>query len=179
MLSNPAAWFNVLEMLMTNNGIVTPGAKCLAILTYVSSETTTKIVNIAWKASYTEEDYNNIKQVLIDMHTKSDDARINKFLANLTLGDQKPPELYTKMANIASSISGISVPDKLIFNRWMQELPTELISYVTTNSDAWNPVQHLKSVDNLYELLTNRQTLKKKVNAVGYKDDWYSDQYFK
>ncbi len=113
------------------------------------------------------------------MHTKSDDARINKFLANLTLGDQKLPELYTKMANIASSISGISVPDKLIFNRWMQELPTELISYVTTNSDAWNPVQHLKSVDNLYELLTNRQTLKKKVNAVGYKDDWYSDQYFK
>ena len=41
-----------------------------------------------------------------------------------TLGDQRPSELYYKMKNLADSVVGGAVPTNVVFNRWVNKLPT-------------------------------------------------------
>lgn len=69
-------------------------------------------------------------------------------------GNQKPSELYYKMANLANSIPGI--PKSLVFNRWVNKLPTNAVSFAKALEDHFEPDKHLKSIDDLVGLLSTR-----------------------
>lgn len=166
MPKNAKAWFNLLELTFSKENIVSEEDKCLAILTFVPPDATSKLGTIAWKSTYAEGDYAKIRDKLVAMYTESDDAKITKLLHKESLGDQKPSELYIKMLNLAGSITTTQIPEKLIFNRWMNELPTELISYVQNYSNIWDSSLHLPGVDALHEMLLKRQAAVSKITAI-------------
>lgn len=176
MPDNAKAWFNFVELLMSKENITAEEDKCMVILTFVPPTATSKLGTTAWKSAYGAGDYQMIRDKLIAMHTASDDAKISQLLTTNTLGDQKPSELYTKMINLAGSISNTTVPEKLVFNRWMQELPTDLISFVQMQSDVWDASKHLPGIDALHEMLSNRRAANAKVDAINKRPQPPRDQ---
>ncbi len=60
------------------------------------------------------------------MNTVANDEKLNKLFHSESLGDQRPSELYYKMKNLADSVVGGAVPTNVVFNRWVNKLPTNV-----------------------------------------------------
>lgn len=156
MPQEPGAWFRMLELIFTRENITDEADKVLMVLQNVPPSDTQKIVSLAWKASYSVGDYANIKAAIIGMNTISDDEKLNRLFHSESLGDQRPSELYFKMKNLADSVVGGAVPTNVVFNRWVNKLPTNCISFAKALADSFDPAKHLASIDDLYALLATR-----------------------
>ena len=156
MPQEPGAWFRMLELIFLRENITDEADKVLLVLQNVPPSDTQKIVSLAWKASYVAGDYANIKAAIIGMNTISDDEKLNRLFHSESLGDQRPSELYYKMKNLADSVVGGAVPTNVVFNRWVNMLPTNCISFAKALADNFDPAKHLASIDDLHALLANR-----------------------
>ncbi|KAH9409224.1 hypothetical protein TYRP_010224 [Tyrophagus putrescentiae] len=156
MPQEPGAWFRMLELIFVRENITDEADKVLLVLQNVPPSDTQKIVSLAWKASYVAGDYANIKAAIIGMNTISDDEKLNRLFHSESLGDQRPSELYYKMKNLADSVVGGAVPTNVVFNRWVNMLPTNCISFAKALADNFDPAKHLASIDDLHALLANR-----------------------
>lgn len=153
----PEAWFRLLEAAFAREKIETEGDKCFLVNKYALSSDIAKITAIACKATYNDGDYEKLKATLIAMNTLTDDEKFSQLLSDEELGDQRPSELYHKLNGMASSISTGPVPKNVVFNRWVSKLPTDVISFVKTLSDNFDPDKHLRAVDDLVAALASRR----------------------
>lgn len=63
--------------------------------------------------------YTYIKSRLIDYFSISQQEKLRKILSEMTLGDQRPSNLYHQMARLASNV----LPETTLLNLWLSKLP--------------------------------------------------------
>ena len=92
MPQKPGAWFRKLKMIFTRKNITEEADKILLVLQNVPPSNTQKIVFLAWKASYSQGNYEAVKKAIIGMNSVSDDEKLNRLFYSESLGDQRPSE---------------------------------------------------------------------------------------
>ncbi|KAH9396308.1 hypothetical protein TYRP_019709 [Tyrophagus putrescentiae] len=118
MPQEPGAWFRMLELIFVRENITDEADKVLLVLQNVPPSDTQKIVSLAWKASY---------------------------VCRLLVINGLPS--FTTNENLADSVVGGAVPTNVVFNRWVNMLPTNCISFAKALADNFDPAKHLASID--------------------------------
>lgn len=68
------------------------------------------------------EKYANLKKILIDRHTISEERRIEQLISDEQMGDRRPSEFYRFLKQLAGTSGTVS--DALLTKIWLRRLPS-------------------------------------------------------
>ncbi|XP_052863823.1 uncharacterized protein LOC128270462 [Anopheles cruzii] len=101
--------------------------------------------------------YAHVRKVLLEHHSDSQQRRLQRVLAEMTLGDQKPSQLYNEMRRVAND----TISELALVGLWTARLPTNVRDIVVANrgpvsektavadavmeSQRWQPINVIES----------------------------------
>lgn len=125
---NPEIWFAQIEAQFYNAQVRTDNAKFNTIVGAMDS----KILSQVSDAVLTPPDqnkYENLKRILIQRFSDSEQMKARKLLSQMTLGDQRPSHLLNQMRHLA----GVNLPDEFLKTLWLANLPTHASAILSTS----------------------------------------------
>lgn len=145
----PDAWFIQIEMQFATKGISIDQTKYEYIITALPQEVIIKVLDVIQNPPATNR-YLNLKNVLIERHSLSENSRLDKILSDSEMGDRKPSEFYRSLALLAGSSFSQEVLKKL----WLRKLPKTL-NVALTGSNIHDLNELIKLSDKLWEVIYN------------------------
>lgn len=128
--NSPALWFIQLESQFALADIKEDGTKYNYVVAAIDSEALNSVSDIILSPPSTNK-YDSLKKRLIDAHSESESAKIQKLLQGVDIGDQRPSQLLTRMRALA----GDNVGDNMLKSLWLNRLPTNTQTILTALSE--------------------------------------------
>lgn len=145
--SCPEAWFVHSEMQFATKGIIRDNTKYEYTITALPQEVIITVLDVI-QSPPSGNKYENLKGILIERHTISENRKLDKILSDTEIGDRKPSEFYRSLALLAGSNFSIDVLKKL----WLRKLPKSL-NVALTGSNLTEVSQLMKLADNLWDVI--------------------------
>lgn len=118
---DPEIWFTLIETQFRLHNITTDATKfshlCTVLDAEVASRVRTKILTPP-----AEEKYESLKEAIIKAFGESDNAKLNRLMTSMDLGDRKPSELWEEMRRLA----GPDQDSQMLRTLWLQKLPPDV-----------------------------------------------------
>lgn len=128
--NNPALWFIQLESQFALADIKEDLTKYNYVVAAIDSEALNSVSDIILNPP-AENKYDCLKNRLIDVHSESESAKLQKLLQGLDLGDQRPSQLLTRMRALA----GKNVGETLLKSLWLNRLSTSTQTVLAALND--------------------------------------------
>ena len=148
---DPKLWFFQLECQFRTNRITSDQSKFDYVAGSLSPEVISHIYEIVDDPPR-ENKFNTVKEKLISAFADSQQRKTQVLLNELELGDQKPSFLLSRMRNLATN----GVTDEFLRSLWLQRLPRELRTIVSTGTGDLNASANL--ADQIWEMYTPSDT---------------------
>lgn len=145
----PDAWFVHAEMQFATKGITTDQTKYEYIITALPQDVIVKVLDFIQNPTASER-YINLKKILIERHSLSENSKLDKILSDSDMGDRKPSEYYRSLALLAGSNFSQDVLTKL----WLRKLPKSL-NVALTGSNISDRNELIQLADRLWEVIYN------------------------
>lgn len=129
--ADPRLWFIQLEAQFDLASITTDSTRYNYVLSAIDTDILTQVTDFLINTPPNNK-YIGIKNRLISMYSETSEKKLKKLLSETTLGDKKPSQLLNEMYNLG----GTTVPAEVIKTLWMQHLPAQIQSILTTSTDS-------------------------------------------
>lgn len=116
---NPRIWFAQVEAQFIVAGINVDSTKFNTVVASIESH----IINQVAEAIINpppEKKYENLKKLLLERYSASEQENIRKLISELELGDKKPSQLLQEMRHLGGS----NCTDQILQTLWYNRLPT-------------------------------------------------------
>lgn len=113
-------WFCQIEALFASYNVIGSKSKYYHIVSSVDTDVLAQISDLIVNIPE-DNPYDKLKERLISTYAVSDQARIQKLLTQLTLGDKRPSHLLQEMR----SLGGTTVNAEFLKELWTQRLPVQ------------------------------------------------------
>ncbi|GBO26452.1 Transposon Ty3-I Gag-Pol polyprotein, partial [Araneus ventricosus] len=119
-IDKPEIWFYQVEAQFKISGITAEETK----FNYLISQLDPKFVENVWDIirSDSQTKYTDSKTRLLNLFKESENARIQRLITDIDLGDLKPSQLLQKLRSVATS----DVSENLIKTLWLGKLPDSI-----------------------------------------------------
>ncbi|GBM40300.1 hypothetical protein AVEN_23868-1 [Araneus ventricosus] len=119
-IDKPKIRFHQVEAQFKISGIIAEETK----INYLISQLDPKVVENVWDiiSSDSQTKYMNSKTRLLNLFKESENARIQRLITGIDLGDLKPSQLLQKIRSVATS----DVSENLIKTLWLGKLPDSI-----------------------------------------------------
>lgn len=108
--------------------------------------------------------YGELRKALIDHYSESKAKRLQSILETEEIGDRKPSAFYYFLQCKAE---GIDVSEEVLRNRWLNKLPSDVQTILTSLKDILEMDKLLSTADEVYEMCKSRTSYATDVSAVG------------
>lgn len=135
---NIRLWFIQVESNFDLSGITQDLTKYNNLVAVINPETLSAVSDILLNPPTTGK-YEALKERLIAEYADSNNARIQKLLSNMTMGDERPSHLLRRMRELA----GESVTDEFLKNIWCNRLPLEMQTILSVSSESLDNIAKL------------------------------------
>lgn len=134
--SDPIIWFAQVESQFRIAHITRDQTRYDYVIGSMDSETLAYVSDIVTDPPL-ENKYEVLKQRLLSAFSDSETTRLQKVLTELELGDDKPSQLLVRMRHNSSG----KIDDSLLRTLWLQRLPVEMRTILSTSSDNLDRLQ--------------------------------------
>lgn len=117
-VKKPETWFVRIEGILTTNKITDNEAKFWAVVGSLDDDTLDLVMDKV-KPMPDNNKYETLKKTIIDRTAASTDKKLLEAMSGLTLGDQKPSQLWRQLKDRA----GDTIGDEALRVRWLDLLP--------------------------------------------------------
>ena len=149
--SNAEGWFANLEAQFQLSHIHDAIAKFKMVVANIPADYLQPVSHIAYKSAIVEEDYENLKKELISIHRESKMKRMSQLLDTAEMGDQTPSQFY-RFLKSRFSATEMQVPKDILYNRWLQKLPTAIQVPIAAAAQKMEEKDWLQLADSVYEI---------------------------
>ncbi|XP_076663697.1 uncharacterized protein LOC143366469 [Andrena cerasifolii] len=143
----PKLWFAQLESEFHLYHIRADEAKYNAILRHLDQKVMKMVADVL-DTPPKKDKYLNLKTVLINRFTDSEEKQLHKLLTGIELGNKKPSELLREKRLLA----GGEVADRLLRTLWMQRLPQRIQEFLSVVEGT-----ELTKLADLADMATDRE----------------------
>lgn len=144
-LQNPKMWFIQLESRFITANITDDETKFHYVVGALDGDILTYVSDVLEKPPVSNK-YLKLKQVLAERLSELEEKKLKKLLRDLELGDKKPSYLLREMQQLA----GDQLADDMLKNVWLQRLPVQVQTILTTSSDSLSNLS--KMADKIHEV---------------------------
>ena len=120
-------WFHQLEAQFEISGVKTDQTKYSYLLAALDCETI-KCVREKILRPPENNRYVDLKKAIVERLSDSAKIKLDRLLKGLQLGDKKPSQLLREM----QSLAGDQIQDEVLLNLWLQRLPSQAQSVLTS-----------------------------------------------
>lgn len=149
--SCPEAWFIHAEMQFATRGVTQDRTKYEYIVTALPQEVIMTVLDFIQNPPPGER-YAQLKTILIDRHSMSENKKLDKILSDSEIGDRKPSEFYRSLVLLAGSNFSSDLLKKL----WLRKLPKSL-NIALTGSNLSDINELIRLADSIWEVLHSNE----------------------
>lgn len=149
---NPALWFKQLESQFHTNAITASDTKYHIAVAALDTAVISQVSDIIMNPPVLNK-YETLKDRLQERYAESEERRFKKLMSNVHLGDKKPSHLWREMRELA----GVEVNDNLLKSLWLQRLPAQIQTFVST--DEGDMPRVLIRADKIHEIIDSRNDI--------------------
>jgi hypothetical protein len=125
----PKLWFRQFESIMAPQKLSSE-AKFDLVITKLNREELSAVADLLEDGAGRE--YAALKDRLISTYQESEDSQFNRLVREMELGEQRPSQLYRRMAEAARNAG---VAESTLRKLWVQRLPTAIKVILSTTSE--------------------------------------------
>ncbi|XP_017487053.1 PREDICTED: uncharacterized protein LOC108375436 [Rhagoletis zephyria] len=149
--SCPEAWFVHTEMQFNMKNITQDTTKYEHTITALPQEVIVTILDFIQNPPHNNK-FSELKKILIEKHSLSENRKLDKILPDSEMGDRKPSELYRSLMLLAGSNFSQDILKRL----WLRKLPKNLSTILASSST--NDINELvKLADNIWEAINKTE----------------------
>lgn len=145
--SCPEAWFVHVEMQFATKRITRNITRFEHVVASLPQEVIMTVLDVVQRP-ISSNSYEDLKQILIERHTISENRRLDRVLSDSEIGDRRPSEFFRSLSLLAGTNFSRDVLTKL----WIRKLPKSL-NVALTGTNVSDHDELLKLADRIWDVL--------------------------
>ena len=152
-IASPEAWFLNAELQFDLHNIIDDPTKYQLVLVALSEDVFCSIIDYIQNPPCSQL-YKNIKSILCERYSLSEEMRLKQILSGKDLGEHKPSEFFRDLKNLAGSMTAIN--SELLYKLWLNRMP-EKIQISLAGCDSQSIEYKLKLADSVFNISQNKE----------------------
>lgn len=145
--ANPRVWFTQMEAFFRYRKITSQETMFSLVTAHLPNDIATEVIDII-DPMPAEQPYTTLKAAILKRTTVSDEARLQRLLSGLELGDRTPSQLLRHMRSLAGNFK---LNDTILRQLWCKCLPSNTNAILSTQEDSVSLDKLAEMADKVHE----------------------------